>query len=98
MATGNPCGVDGDVPLVSVGFTYGYSRTGPLRGHSHLTSGAPNFYVAHALGPVVGQFDVEAAEPLPNLIGAPPLPRWFLPGHGASADAQRLADFASQST
>jgi hypothetical protein len=50
MATGNPCGVGGDVPLVSVGFTYGYSRTGPLRGHSHLTFCAPNFYVAHPAG------------------------------------------------
>jgi hypothetical protein len=50
MATVNPCGVDGDVPLVSVGFTYGYSRTGPLRGHSHLTFCAPNFYVAHPAG------------------------------------------------
>jgi hypothetical protein len=47
MATVNPGGVDGNVPLVSVGFTYGYSRTGPLRGHSHLTFCAPNLYVAH---------------------------------------------------
>jgi hypothetical protein len=50
MARVNPCGVDGDVPLVSVGFIprlRDYSRTGPLRGHSHLTFCAPNFYVAH---------------------------------------------------
>jgi hypothetical protein len=40
MATVNPCGVEGDVPLVSVAFIprlRDYSRTGPLRGHSHLT-------------------------------------------------------------
>ena len=42
----NPSGVDKVVGFVSVGFTYGYSRGGPLRGHNHSTFYTPNFCVA----------------------------------------------------
>jgi hypothetical protein len=41
MTTVNPSGVDVFCPLFSVGFTY--LRPGPLRGHIHLPSPAPNF-------------------------------------------------------
>jgi len=47
MTTVNPSGVDVFCPLFSVGFTYGYLRPGPSRGHIHLPYPAPNFYVAH---------------------------------------------------
>jgi hypothetical protein len=47
MVMFNPSGVDEVVGFVSVGFTYGYSRGGPLRGHNHLTFYTPNFCVAH---------------------------------------------------
>jgi hypothetical protein len=36
MTTVNPSGVDVFCPLFSVGFTYGYLRPGPSRGHIHL--------------------------------------------------------------
>jgi hypothetical protein len=49
MVMFNPCGVDKVVGLVSVGFTYGYSRGGPLRGHIHLTFYPPTFCVTHPL-------------------------------------------------
>jgi len=47
MVMFNPSGVDKDMGFVSVGFTYGYSRGGPLRGHNHSTFYTPNFCVAH---------------------------------------------------
>ena len=48
IATVNPFRVDrGFASPLSVGFTYGYSRGGPLRGHIHLAFRGPNLYVAH---------------------------------------------------
>jgi hypothetical protein len=50
MVVFNPSRVDKVVGFVSVGFTYGYSRGGPLRGHNHPTFYTPNFCVAHPSG------------------------------------------------
>jgi hypothetical protein len=47
MVMFNPSGVDKVGGLVSVGFTYGYSWGGPLRGHIDLTFYPLNFCVAH---------------------------------------------------
>jgi hypothetical protein len=47
MVVFNPFGVGEVLGFVSVCFTYGYSRGGPLRGHNHLTFYTPNFCVAH---------------------------------------------------
>jgi hypothetical protein len=49
MVMFNPSRVDKVGGFVSVGFTYGYSRGGPLRGHNHSTFYTPNFCVAHPL-------------------------------------------------
>jgi hypothetical protein len=49
MVVFNPFGVDKVVGFASVGFTYGYSRGGPLRGHNRLVFYTPNFCVPHPL-------------------------------------------------
>jgi hypothetical protein len=43
MATVNPSGVDGVLPLLSVGFTYGYSWLGPSRGSQEYYPLFPSF-------------------------------------------------------
>jgi hypothetical protein len=64
---------------VSVGFIprlRDYSRTGPLRGGSHLTFCAPNFYVAH---PGIGNREQETEEVFTVPCSLFPVPCSLLP-------------------